>query len=247
MGFVAGTLVHTDKGLVPIEQLKVGDMVLSKPESGQGEQAYKRVINTFKSAEKMPIVRVAFYQRDEVDYGEMYLFCTANHPFYSYDDKEWLAAIALTGNGGKIDKLVTDLHGRGLHIVNNTGYLIKISKRNVVIGRRYNYSPGTEEIDVIVDFRQNKPILVGKLGMSWFSEGNLFHSNQEIKYLPANEDADTLFYEKSIYNSIDSLGVIEPEEPDLRRAYHAYVYNIEVEDFHTYYVGQAGMLVAAQK
>jgi hypothetical protein len=146
MGFVAGTLVHTDKGLVPIEQLKVGDMVLSKPESGQGEQAYKRVINTFKSAEKMPIVRVAFYQRDEVDYGEMYLFCTANHPFYSYDDKEWLAAIALTGNGGKIDKLVTDLHGRGLHIVNNTGYLIKISKRNVVIGRRYNYSPGTEEI-----------------------------------------------------------------------------------------------------
>lgn len=25
MGFVAGTLVHTDKGLVPIEWLKVGD------------------------------------------------------------------------------------------------------------------------------------------------------------------------------------------------------------------------------
>ncbi|MBL0231797.1 MAG: Hint domain-containing protein [Moraxellaceae bacterium] len=52
-GFVAGTLVHTDKGLVPIEQLKVGDMVLSKHESGEGEQAYKRVVKTFKSAEKM--------------------------------------------------------------------------------------------------------------------------------------------------------------------------------------------------
>ncbi|HNE92343.1 MAG TPA: Hint domain-containing protein, partial [Agitococcus sp.] len=46
-GFVAGTLVHTDKGLVPIEQLQVGDMVLSKHESGQGEKAYKRVISTF--------------------------------------------------------------------------------------------------------------------------------------------------------------------------------------------------------
>ena len=34
-GFVAGTLVHTDKGLVPIEQIKVGDMVLSKPEIGE--------------------------------------------------------------------------------------------------------------------------------------------------------------------------------------------------------------------
>ena len=32
--FVAGTLVHTDKGLVPIEQIKVGDLVLSRPEDG---------------------------------------------------------------------------------------------------------------------------------------------------------------------------------------------------------------------
>ena len=30
-GFTAGTLVHTDKGLVPIDQLKIGDKVLSKP------------------------------------------------------------------------------------------------------------------------------------------------------------------------------------------------------------------------
>ena len=28
-GFVAGTLVHTDKGLMPIQNLKVGDLVLS--------------------------------------------------------------------------------------------------------------------------------------------------------------------------------------------------------------------------
>ncbi len=30
--FVAGTLVQTDRGLVPIETLKVGDMVLSRSE-----------------------------------------------------------------------------------------------------------------------------------------------------------------------------------------------------------------------
>ncbi len=45
--FVAGTLVHTNKGLVPIEQLKVGDMVLSMPENGEGEPSYKPVVNTF--------------------------------------------------------------------------------------------------------------------------------------------------------------------------------------------------------
>lgn len=53
IGFVAGTLIHTDKGLVPIQELKVGDMVLSRDEHNtDGELAYKRVLNTFVSAQK---------------------------------------------------------------------------------------------------------------------------------------------------------------------------------------------------
>lgn len=52
-GFVAGTLIHTDKGLVPIEQLEIGDMVLSRDEHNpDGELAYKKVLNTFVSAQK---------------------------------------------------------------------------------------------------------------------------------------------------------------------------------------------------
>lgn len=56
-GFVAGTLVHTDKGLVPIQDIKVGDLVLSKPvlskaESGMGEAEYKPVLSTFVHKEK---------------------------------------------------------------------------------------------------------------------------------------------------------------------------------------------------
>lgn len=50
--FVAGTLVHTKEGLGPIEQIKVGDYVLSKPEEGGGETAYKRVVNTFEFEDK---------------------------------------------------------------------------------------------------------------------------------------------------------------------------------------------------
>ena len=45
-GFTAGTLVHTEKGLVPIEQLKIGDKVLSKLADGSGELIYKSVKNT---------------------------------------------------------------------------------------------------------------------------------------------------------------------------------------------------------
>jgi hypothetical protein len=50
--FVAGTVMHTREGLKPIEQIQVGDWVLSKPESGEGEQAYKRVIKTVSFEEK---------------------------------------------------------------------------------------------------------------------------------------------------------------------------------------------------
>ena len=45
-GFTAGTLVHTETGLVPIEQLEIGDKVLSKAADGLGDLVYKRITRT---------------------------------------------------------------------------------------------------------------------------------------------------------------------------------------------------------
>jgi hypothetical protein len=65
-GFVAGTLVHTDKGLVPIDKLKIGDMVLSRPENNpDAPNEYKRVLSTFKSAEKKRITYVNYLFVDD--------------------------------------------------------------------------------------------------------------------------------------------------------------------------------------
>lgn len=52
--FPAGTRVITDKGRVPIEDIKVkvGDQVLSKPESGEGELCYKPVVRTISYENK---------------------------------------------------------------------------------------------------------------------------------------------------------------------------------------------------
>ena len=50
-GFVAGTLVHTDRGLVRIEKIRVGDMVLSQPEE-TGELTHKRVLRTVSFEDK---------------------------------------------------------------------------------------------------------------------------------------------------------------------------------------------------
>lgn len=63
-GFVAGTLIHTDKGLVPIQDVKVGELILSKPvlfkpEGGSGDIEYKPVVKTFVHEDKeMWIVRL---------------------------------------------------------------------------------------------------------------------------------------------------------------------------------------------
>lgn len=48
--FLCRVLVHTDKGLVPIRNIKVGNIVLSSPEQGTSSiSENKQVINTFKT------------------------------------------------------------------------------------------------------------------------------------------------------------------------------------------------------
>ena len=51
-GFVAGTLVHTEKGLVPIQNIKIGDRVLSKLDD---KLVYKIVENLKESTDKKEI------------------------------------------------------------------------------------------------------------------------------------------------------------------------------------------------
>ncbi|MGE6342072.1 hypothetical protein [Psychrobacter nivimaris] len=104
-GFVAGTLVHTDKGLVPIQDIKVGDLILSKPvlfkpEDGSGDIEYKPVISTFTSPKKERIFKVEYFNETVAKQGEKgrnYILCTSNHPFWvtrqpEDTEGEWLSA-----------------------------------------------------------------------------------------------------------------------------------------------------------
>jgi len=50
--FMKGTLVETEEGWTPIDELKVGDFVMSRPENGIGEAVPKRVVNTFRYEDK---------------------------------------------------------------------------------------------------------------------------------------------------------------------------------------------------
>jgi hypothetical protein len=95
-GFPAGTLVHTDKGLVPIQNIKVGDMVLSRPEWG-GKDAltdYKRVMRAFLVGEDL-INRLLYVDHD-VEYSDSErlkvkaLFGSKKHPIWVENQKEWI-------------------------------------------------------------------------------------------------------------------------------------------------------------
>ena len=83
--FVAGTLVLTDDGQIPIEDIEVGDYVYAiDPETG--ESGYKRVAQTFKR-ETDELVHVTYSEDDTIT-------TTPTHPFY-VAQKGWTEAIEL--------------------------------------------------------------------------------------------------------------------------------------------------------
>lgn len=59
-GFPAGTRILTDKGLVPIENIKVGDMVLSKSEDNLTKAEFKNIlkINSYENKEIYNLIYV---------------------------------------------------------------------------------------------------------------------------------------------------------------------------------------------
>ena len=185
--FVAGTPVWTDKGLVPIEQIRVGDQVLSQPE-GKGEVVYKTVVKTHVFDDK-EICRLNYYH---VDLDEDFdVFVTGNHPFW-VKDVGWTAAARLSTD----DQL--ELQDGGLAFVVRLVRVFRTDVENVGWATLYEEDSGVE-----FDFR-NGGI---RMGTDW-----VFND----KYLDSRE--------KNPY-------------------FRSKVFNIEVDGFHTYYVGEHGIWV----
>ena len=82
--FVAGTMIASSVGLVPIEDIKSGDKVwATNPETG--ETILKEVVQTFRN-EANELVRVTVNGEE--------IICTPTHPFY-VPVKGWTAACEL--------------------------------------------------------------------------------------------------------------------------------------------------------
>ena len=90
--FVAGTMISTDDGFMPIEEIKVGDRVWSE-DTATGEKALKKVKKVFVR-EKDSIIRLTIN-------GEV-IETTEEHPFW-IKNQGWIPAGSL--NAGDIVKL----------------------------------------------------------------------------------------------------------------------------------------------
>lgn len=210
-GFAAGTLVHTDKGLLPIEQIKVGDMVFSKPESGEGELAYKRVTQTFIT-ENQPIwatIAAIELEKDGALTGalkEEFLFTTANHPFWGLDTPDhtkgrWVSICDIEMGG-----FSTSFSGQDVCLVENLELYQTIKSNKAFYMIRPDSFGG---IVLDVDLYKNNTLGVP----DYFSDKFLIEANWD-------ENEDPIF------------------DP-----YLTTVYNFELEDYHTYFVGELGVWV----
>jgi hypothetical protein len=209
-GFMAGTLVHTREGLKPIEAIKVGDYVLSKPEDGKDEQAYKRVVRTMQFEEK-EVWCVEIYPKSEIEQAEredrhvnddtgFYFVVTPNHPF-------WVRELGWT----RADKL------------------------------HYRYrddDPGFYPVEVEFE--------TGEIGLVTRTAALYKTGDQDIAWLQGissdvggfrinlGENKDLRINNRYIF--LENSGALDD-------AFCRTVYNLEVEDFHTCYVGTNGIWV----
>lgn len=221
-GFVAGTLVHTKEGLKPIEQIQFGDYVLSKHESGEGGLDYKRVTRTFVLREQkvwhLPLIADDRANPDDDpekrDREQPFLVTTGSHPF-------WVRGY---GDMGGTDEF--EPFGQW----GESSWVPLEELRPLYVLERADGGM------VYADFRM--PMFeIGEANQAWY---------------PTSQDGDgavVVFRESGPVRRADFYpGILEEDivlfdDDDNQISHKRTVYNLEVEDFHTYFVHELGVLV----
>lgn len=194
-GFIASTLVHTQNGLVPIEQIKVGDLVLAKPQQG-GELAYKRVVKTI-AYESKRIMEITYRIPQTNKVG--FLWATPNHRFY------------LTKDGWTVCERLE--HTEHPIFLNHVSTEIKISSvQNIYV---------TDQADI--GWMPKYETMLDDWG-----DIRRFSPPAMPEYLPGRVSAITEILDGSL------------DDPYFKQP----VYNLELEDSETYFVGELGIWVA---
>lgn len=232
--FAAGTLIHTKEGLKPIKQIQVGDWVLTQPEE-TGERTYKRVTRTNRF-EGAAVWAVTYFRRSEQERAQAEnrmmpiglhrrLVVTPNHPLWARG-KGWVQVKDLDFDSDEL--LLSD---------GDYGCLVEVSPLYITA------TPG-------IAWQANTVFT------EW--DGQLFDLRNDAsgEFEEYRDDPDPQFfsywdencYAKKIRlgNGFDvyGQGAYQPKPVETWNEscyYRCPVYNFEVEDCHSYYVGTDGV------
>ncbi|MDK2127069.1 polymorphic toxin-type HINT domain-containing protein [Parachitinimonas caeni] len=196
--FVAGTPVWTKNGPVPIEQIKVGDLVLSQPEDG-GELDYRPVVNTFEHDDKE--LWLVQYGKDSM----CSIVCTGNHPFW-VEGIGWTAAEKL-----KLGDILKSSDGRAAGVFR----VLKLFNTEIDgVGWAWDYFFNSSYGGPAVDIRNGVISSDDDVAQSRVPD---IVSGKKIEGIDIDAHFNTSFKSK--------------------------VFNLEVDGFHTYYVGDESIWV----
>lgn len=216
-GFAAGTPVHTREGLRPIEDVAVGDWVLSQPHS-TGERAYKRVVRTVRH-EDAPICGVRFSAKRGGQFVAQEVLLTPDHP------------VQVTGyhNDGRfsdeyfdeLDKPIGGLPADSLE----SHQLVQLASGETMGAHRAQRiwrtrRPAEGWIEINPDSTDGYRVQVG---------GGRTAGDERV---------DTDFAGVDDFSDRNSSRALQD-----KWAYRCAVYDLEVEDLHSYHVGEHGVWV----
>lgn len=222
--FIAGTLVGVQRDLnLPrifwknIEDIQVGDLVLSRPEDGTDIQEYKPVVNTFK-LEKKPILALEVSEVvDDIQSlgsGSHTIIATANHPF-------WVCGWASVS--GELDSLELDDKGKWCRLDElMDGCVIQSRDKYYVV---HFVTPLYQTEQPHIAWAMDPENIADESGWK-FNLEEIKQSGQII-----GRSSYNTYYQENMHGERE----YEP--------YLADVYNFEVQDYHTYYVSGANLWV----
>ncbi|WP_374603628.1 polymorphic toxin-type HINT domain-containing protein [Niveibacterium sp.] len=217
-GFAAGTLIHTSTGLVPIEQIKPGDLVLSQAAS-KGAQGYKPVVKTFCFEEKA-VVRLRYHVMRSEEWVRESLVVTGDHPFWvsGLHDGAYPEDLDLGDPPVKVGWTRADLLDFGYELELASGELAWVTDVDRL------WRTGQKDLAFIADYSNDGSGSIVRVG-----------------------GADVVVEQTMVMSEFgdDDTFIERRDEPELadKWTFKRNVFDLELEDAHSYYVGKLGVWV----
>lgn len=232
-GFVAGTLVHTDKGLVPIEQLQVGDMVLSKHESGDSLTEYRRIECITSKLDQQISALIYVYNKSNNlnDAGQLCIdILTGNHSIWvnkihADDDSPFDRNLGWVDANHIVPSSEFSFYDGAFGCVSHVHTIYQTPDEDIF------WLDGYDAPEYLINLKNNQKEIyyIAHLfdGMVWGDDLPSFDNDIEIGDFanPLIKD----FYDFFINRLDDFFATRE-------------IYNIKLEDSETYYIGRTGLL-----